>query len=118
MAPKRKRAETYSQDHDSSLQELSLSSDTLVPEDDEVPAVPEPDKKKEMKLTTAFTGRLGFACLNTMLRAAKPPIFNSRTCRLGTLEDKGVEFAKELALQNVKDLIPMIEWNEKHNSKQ
>lgn len=31
----------------------------------------------------AFKGRLGYACLNTILRAQKPPVFCSRTCRLG-----------------------------------
>jgi len=28
-----------------------------------------------------YTGRLGFACLNTILRKRKPPVFCSRTCR-------------------------------------
>ena len=28
-----------------------------------------------------FDGRLGYACLNTILRAKKPPVFCSRTCR-------------------------------------
>ena len=49
-------------------------------------------------------------CLNTVLRELKPPIFCSRTCRMDTIlgtpkkEGKGLEFAKELALQNVRDL--------------
>lgn len=30
-----------------------------------------------------FQGRLGYACLNTILRNQKPPVFCSRTCRLG-----------------------------------
>lgn len=49
-------------------------------------------------------------CLNTVLRELKPPIFCSRTCRMDTIlgtpkkEGKGLEFAKELALQNIRDL--------------
>ena len=38
-------------------------------------------------------------------------IFNNRTCIRDTFS---VDRAKQLALQNVKDLIPIIEWNEKH----
>ncbi|KZT63510.1 UV-endonuclease UvdE [Daedalea quercina L-15889] len=64
---------------------------------------------------TAFTGRLGYACLNTILRATKPePIFCSRTCRLETIKKNGIEFAKDLGLKNARDLKEMIEWNEKN----
>lgn len=41
-------------------------------------------------------------------------IFNNRTCIRDTFS---VEKAKGLALQNVRDLIPMLEWNEKHGIK-
>ncbi|EJU05968.1 UV-endonuclease UvdE [Dacryopinax primogenitus] len=66
---------------------------------------------------TAFRGRLGYACLNTVLRAGGQgvePVFCSRTCRLETLRQKGVEFVKELALKNVEDLEKMIQWNEEN----
>ena len=56
--------------------------------------------------------QLGLCCINNTLRAQKPTIFNSRTCIRNTYS---VEKAKQLALQNVKDLIPMIEWNHKNN---
>ncbi|TFY51902.1 hypothetical protein EVJ58_g10319, partial [Rhodofomes roseus] len=70
-----------------------------------------PVERKETK----FTGRLGYACLNTILRATKPePIFCSRTCRLETIRKNGIEFAKELGLKNARDLKEMIEWNEKN----
>ncbi|KAI9488971.1 hypothetical protein BDB00DRAFT_884673 [Zychaea mexicana] len=64
-----------------------------------------------------YKGRLGYACLNTILRHQKPPVFCSRTCRLDTIRQKGIEFVKELALQNVQDLITLIEWNEAHGIK-
>ena len=53
---------------------------------------------------------LGLCCINTELR--KKNIFSSRTTirRLFT-----VEKAKKLALQNINDLIPMIEFNHKNN---
>ena len=56
--------------------------------------------------------QLGLCCINNRLRAQKPTIFNSRTC---IRKNYSVEKAKQLALQNVKDLIPMIEWNHKNN---
>lgn len=55
-----------------------------------------------------------------MLRAQDPPVFCSRTCRLDTL--KKVEVGSKvhletLALQNARDLIRLIEWNERHGIK-
>ena len=57
---------------------------------------------------------LGLCCINNTLRQSKPTIFNSRSCTRASFT---VEKAKQLSLQNVKDLIPMIEWNEKNNIK-
>jgi len=57
---------------------------------------------------------LGLCCLNTELRAQKPTVFNSRTCTRKTFT---VKIANERALQNIKDLIPMIEYNKKHGIK-
>lgn len=39
--------------------------------------------------------QLGLCCLNTNLRAEKPPIFSSRSIILKTLNKKGVDFLKE-----------------------
>lgn len=57
------------------------------------------------------------ACLNTILRKQKPPVFCSRTCRIDTIEkeDKGMPYLKELGRQNVLDLIKMIEWTAAHH---
>lgn len=57
---------------------------------------------------------LGLCCINNTLRNSKPTVFNSRSCTRRTFT---IEKVKELSLQNVKDLIPIIEWNEKHNIK-
>jgi UV DNA damage endonuclease len=61
-------------------------------------------------LPLPWKGRLGYACLNTILRDLKPPIFCSRTCRMDTIlgtaekEGKGLDFAKDLGRQNAADL--------------
>ncbi|KAF8973043.1 UV-endonuclease UvdE-domain-containing protein [Flammula alnicola] len=71
----------------------------------------------EMK-ETSFKGRLGYACLNTVLRNKKPAtesIFCSRTCRLESCKKNGVEFAKDLGRRNVEDLLTVIQWNEDNN---
>lgn len=59
---------------------------------------------------------LGYACLNCTLRHQKPTFFNNRTCRLATIMDpeKGIPFVSSLALQNCKDLLPMLQWNVAH----
>ncbi|KIP10813.1 hypothetical protein PHLGIDRAFT_100657 [Phlebiopsis gigantea 11061_1 CR5-6] len=67
--------------------------------------------------TTAFKGRLGYACLNTILRVADPPVFCSRTCRIATLKEKGLQYAKDLGIQNTRDLKKMVEWNEENGIK-
>ncbi|KAL4211772.1 malonyl CoA-acyl carrier protein trans [Rhizopus microsporus] len=64
-----------------------------------------------------FKGRLGYACLNTILRQQKPPVFCSRTCRLSTAQKNGVEYLQELALQNIEDLKKLIQWNEDNHIK-
>ena len=65
------------------------------------------------KLNIPENFRLGYACINTELR--KKNIFCSRTCRLATLESKGIEYVKNLALKNLKDLQTILEWNLKNN---
>lgn len=53
--------------------------------------------------------QLGYACINTELR--KDRIFTNRHMRKATFESKGLEYASELNLQNVKDLVKIIQWN-------
>lgn len=57
---------------------------------------------------------LGYACICNCLRKQKPTVFSSRTLRLATLKSKGTEYAKSLAIQNLKDLFVMLEWNVKN----
>jgi UV damage endonuclease UvdE len=57
--------------------------------------------------------KLGYCCFNTELR--QQGIFTSRTCRLATLQKKGIEYSYELATNNLQDLEKIIEWNYKNN---
>jgi UV DNA damage endonuclease len=56
---------------------------------------------------------LGYACINTELR--KKDIFMSRTCRLSTLQSKGLDYVKSLAIQNLKDILVILQWNLENN---
>ena len=61
--------------------------------------------------------QLGLCCMNTILHSQKPPIMSSRSVILKTLETKGFDILKEKIIQNLKDTITMIEWNEKNGIK-
>ncbi|CCC13875.1 unnamed protein product [Sordaria macrospora k-hell] len=96
-------------------------------------------------LPLPWKGRLGYACLNTYLRSAKPPIFCSRTCRMASIIDHryplqyeeepehhlknkpdkskkprhelGHKFVQELGLANARDIVKILRWNDKYNIK-
>ena len=53
--------------------------------------------------------RFGYACINMDLR--EKGIFNSRTMRKATFLSKGLPHASKLVLQNVKDMLPIFNWN-------
>ena len=61
--------------------------------------------------------QLGLCCLNTTLRAKKPPIFSSRSIQLKTFETKGIEFLKEKIIENLKDTLILMDWNEANGIK-
>lgn len=77
--------------------------------------------KKEQQVKYEHTSKcgtqidLGLCCINTVLRKEKPSVFVNRTCRLETALTKGVEYVKNLALNNIKDVIKILEWNKNHN---
>lgn len=64
-----------------------------------------------MQQTNNF--RFGYACICTELQ--KQGIFTSRTLRLATLQKKGIEYAKGLAMQNLRDLLELLKYNVKNN---
>ena len=56
---------------------------------------------------------LGYACINMNLR--KDGITTNRGMIKRTFKSKGIRYASELGLQNVRDLIEIIKWNYKNN---
>jgi len=61
--------------------------------------------------------QLGLCCMNIELKAQKPPIYSSRKLIIKTIKDKGIDFLKDKIIQNIKDLLLMIDWNEKNGIK-
>lgn len=54
---------------------------------------------------------LGYACINMSLSKQKPRITTNRGMVKKTFLTKGVDYASELALLNVNDLIKILKWN-------
>ena len=61
--------------------------------------------------------QLGLCCLNTILRAQKPPVFASRSVILRTLKEKGIEHLKPKIIQNLQDVLTIMDWNEMNGIK-
>mgnify|MGYP003640977350 FL=1 len=59
--------------------------------------------------------RLGYVCINMELQASKPKITCNRGMIRRTFLARGLPYASELALQNVKDLSEIIRWNHAHD---
>ncbi|KAM3510964.1 hypothetical protein MY11210_005363 [Beauveria gryllotalpidicola] len=96
-------------------------------------------------LPLPWSGRLGYACLNTYLRTANPPVFSSRTCRIASILEHrhplldpsqpehptknrpdrskpadvslGLAFVQDLGLANARDIAKMLRWNDKYGIK-
>ena len=56
---------------------------------------------------------MGYCCINTELRNLG--IFTSRTCRLDTVKERGIEYIYNLAHKNIDDLSAIFRWNFKNN---
>ncbi|KAI9893367.1 MAG: UV-damage endonuclease [Vezdaea aestivalis] len=96
-------------------------------------------------LPLPWKGRLGYACLNTYLRHANPPVFSSRTCRIASILEHrhplvdpsaphhaaknrpdlnapidiklGQRYLEGLGKANAKDIVKMLRWNDKYGIK-
>lgn len=135
---RKKKAVIYTED---TLQEADGREDdafdgplTELEEDELADEKPAPKKQKRTRkkvsepvvydippvetIKTSFKGRLGYACLNTVLRVLKPePVFCSRTLRIDTIlkPDHGMDYCKQLGRKNAEDLSRLIQWNEENN---
>jgi UV DNA damage endonuclease len=54
---------------------------------------------------------LGYACINMTLSAQKPKITTNRSMVKKTFEEKGLDYAGELGMQNARDLFHILKWN-------
>tara|TARA_R110001599_G_scaffold303730_3_gene509683 strand:+ start:849 stop:1754 length:906 start_codon:yes stop_codon:yes gene_type:complete len=59
--------------------------------------------------------KIGYACINMTLGSQKPKVTTNRGMIKKTFQEKGVEYASALALENVQDLITIIKWNKNNN---
>ncbi len=61
----------------------------------------------------------GYACINeTLCRGPKRTrVTTNRSMIKRTFKEKGIKYASELALENVKDLTKILVWNERNNIK-
>ena len=55
--------------------------------------------------------RIGYACINMTLQKAGG-ITTNRGMRQKTFNERGLPYVSELALQNVRDLVNIVKWNE------
>ena len=60
---------------------------------------------------------IGYACINMTLSSQKPKITTNRGMIRKTFDAKGLTYVSELILQNVRDLIQVIKWNEQNSIK-
>jgi len=64
---------------------------------------------------------LGYACINMSLSYPSEKgvdrVTTNRSMIKRTFNERGIDYASELALQNVKDLYTILQWNEQHDIK-
>ena len=61
--------------------------------------------------------QLGLCCLNMTMRAQNPSVFSSRKMIMRTIREKGIFALKQRIIENLKDTIKLIEWNEENGIK-
>ena len=59
--------------------------------------------------------RIGYACINETLKAQKPRVVTNRSMVKRTFHERGSGYAAELILQNARDLLTILQWNEAHD---
>ena len=61
--------------------------------------------------------QLGLCCMNTVLRNQKPPVYPSRRMIIKSIEEKGIDELKNKILQNLRDVLTIMDWNEANGIK-
>ena len=60
---------------------------------------------------------MGYACINMHLSQQKPKVYTGRSMIKRTFTDKGIPYASQLGLDNCKDLMTIIKWNNENGFK-
>ena len=60
--------------------------------------------------------KIGYACINSTLQTAGG-VTTNRGMRQKTYNEKGLDYVSELALQNCRDLVTIVKWNEENGIK-
>jgi len=55
--------------------------------------------------------QMGYACINMHLSQQKPKVYTGRSMIKRTFTEKGISYASQLGLDNCKDLMTIIKWN-------
>ena len=58
--------------------------------------------------------RMGYACINMTLSEQKPKVYTGRSMIKRTFQEKGIEYASQLGLDNCRDLFTIIKWNKEN----
>jgi UV DNA damage endonuclease len=58
--------------------------------------------------------QLGLCCMNTTLKAQKPPVYAARRIIIRIIDEKGIDELKRRIIANLEDLYKMLEWNEEN----
>ena len=61
--------------------------------------------------------QLGLCCLNMTMRGQNPPVFSSRKMIMRTIKERGIHSLQEKIIQNLKDTLTLMDWNEEHGIK-
>lgn len=59
--------------------------------------------------------RYGYCCINLSLSETKEKVTTNRGMVKRTFLERGIEYASELALKNVQDLMKVLKWNDLNN---
>ena len=61
--------------------------------------------------------QMGYACINETLAKQKPKVYTGRSMIKRTFKAKGIEYASQLGLDNCKDLLTIVKWNNENGFK-
>jgi len=61
--------------------------------------------------------QMGYACINETLAKQKPKVYTGRSMIKRTFKAKGINYASQLGLDNCKDLLTIVKWNNENGFK-